>query len=472
MRKPLITSATACLLSASLIGCGGESNSAKVAKDLEQLLDQMDLLAYAEAPSEDNKLVYTKGSSVGGVTIPGSLSPDTAYIDQSLTLLPLADSIANNGNAHQKKIAQGIIASILADEGAYLIGVSQASYQQAAGEVAELNTQVDLLKEIIALDRALAGDRAAIIDTLKTGKINEDTSVAGINQFVNKAEEEQALQREVQAKLDALDQKIKAFRDKAAEFEALELKLDSEARGADRETRFAKLDKATTAAAEAELASTEAELLKYDVAIQKDQLALSEAREQRDEAVIQELEAKVKKVEEERKLVADKLAELSQTRSKAASDLAVKFDRLDAVVQAAGFDRMADAADRLEKAEQAFTAASPGGKARLEEMSMYVLHARALQQQAVSARSYSATLASLAAAGPEALGSGLHGKLTTRIGDMQALEQDVVAAAGELDQAASGLTASIAENADASTDEGKLALDMIKTYQNLIGSVK
>ena len=90
MRKYLTASLIACLASATFVGCGEKTQEAQVSEQLEQLLDQMSRLQYADAPSEGNELVYTLGKEVNGVQVPGSTRFEAAYLDQALALLPLA----------------------------------------------------------------------------------------------------------------------------------------------------------------------------------------------------------------------------------------------------------------------------------------------------------------------------------------------------------------------------------------------
>lgn len=184
--------------------------------------------------------------------------------------------------------------------------------------------------------------------------------------------------------------------------------------------------------------------------------------------VVGALEMKIEQIKLERQRVADKLAEIESDRQAVLSDFSAAFKKHDAMTQAAGFDRMTAAIDALKQAELAVQAS--GNNTEMELMSVYLLHARALHQQSVSARLYRTTLESIAAAGPQLLGGDLHAAITSRVQDMQGILTQVAAASGELQSAANAPTASL-QNIDAESARGQIASRQLEVYQSLIDSL-
>ena len=169
MRKHLTASLSACLVTASFVGCGEKSQDVQVSEQLDTLLDQMSRLQYADAPAEGNTLGYTLGKEVDGVKVPGSIRFEAAYLDQALALLPQAEAIFKNGTPLQKQSASAIIGSIRTDEAAFLIDEAERSFQQGAKDVVALRRKLGLLREIQAIINTVAGDRCLIIVTDRPG---------------------------------------------------------------------------------------------------------------------------------------------------------------------------------------------------------------------------------------------------------------------------------------------------------------
>jgi hypothetical protein len=184
--------------------------------------------------------------------------------------------------------------------------------------------------------------------------------------------------------------------------------------------------------------------------------------------VIGLLEIKIAQIQLERKLVADKLAEIAADRDDVISEFSAAFAERDAMIQAAGFDRMAQAIETLKEAEEAIKGS--GRNVNLELMSAYTLHARALQQQSVSAKMYSTTLSAIAAAGPELLGSELHGMISGRVEDMNGLQGEAKAAVADLEAQASETISGL--STDAESAEGKVATRQLAIYQSLVANVQ
>lgn len=472
MRKTLIATATACLLSAALTGCGNQSSASQTADQLEELLDKMSAQLDAPAtPFEGNAGLYTNGTTVNGVEVPGVLSTEAAHIDQSLALLPMAQEIATSGNEQQQKAANSIIASILADEGSYLIGVSQSGYQQVVNELGEMRVRINLLEEIVALDRALSGDRAEEIDTYRTGKVDDNTSVQGINQLNEQAGTAKQAAEAARAELAKLTAKIDELSEKVAEFESVELKLSNDALGSEGKIKFEKLDQATSAWQEARSAEAEAEKLGLEAQMQEQQAKIAEVRQAGSEGAVAALEEKIGQIEAEKRQIADKLAQLDADRKKTIDTLTKAFNRLDNEIKVLGFDRMAKAQKKLAEANQALSSASLGSSADMEMLSIYLLQARSLQQQSLSARAYGALLSSLAANGPDVLGAGLHGALTKRIGEMNAKVAAIAANTGKLMQEAGIAIGNLATGVDPASPEGAAVLKNIDLFSTLISSV-
>lgn len=472
MRKTLIASCAACLLSTSLVGCGDKSTDAQYAEKLEALLEQMDQLDHAYLPVKGNTLTYTYGTTVQGVKLPGDGGFDAAYVDQFVALLPQAQDIASNGSAKQKESANSILASIFTSEGSYLLGSSELAFQKGNSDLVGLREQIAMLEDIIELDKAIAGDRAAIIDTIKTGKVTNGRSVEGIDQLTAKASADTQARDAALSELKKLSDKIDALNDKVAEYEALDLQLTNEARSSQAAAKFEKLDKATTAGYEAETAQAEAESLGIDVEIQQSTADLADNRKQRSETVIEQLSEKIAQVEAERRTVADKLAELQQSRTKAIEKITETFKSADAYIQAGGFDRMAKALELLKQAETAVAKAGLGSSAPIQQMSVYTLQARALQQQALSARAYASLLTSIAASGEVVLGDELHGMLSKRAAEMQTILEATTTGVTELDQTAGTTVAAVESGIDPDTPEGAEATRQITLYRSLLSSTR
>lgn len=484
MRKPLIASATTCLLALGCItGCGDQPSDAKVAEDLDALLYRMSTLETPLARFPENKKLYA------GTGPNAEISREAEYIDQAVALLPAAQSIAANGNDQQKSTANAIIATILTDEAAYLIGVAQTGYQQQVLKmvgykekiregteqektiyIAGLYDRIDLLREINQINQALAGDRSEIIDTIRTGKVDDNTTVQGIEQLSAQAQEADATATAINGKIRDLNNQIKQLQEDVAEYENLELKLSNEALSAQGKTHFDKLDQATTAAYEAETAASKAEALALNVALQTYRAEIAEGRSERNAAVVAELKAKVQQVEDEKKQIADRLAALENDRKKTVQALTAAFDQLNAEMKARGFDRMALAHQKLKEADTALKNAGLGSSAQLKQMGIYLLQARSLHQQALAASSYAALLESLAASGSDTLGKGLHDAMTARIRQMKEMDEAIAKQAAELKTQAEPTLSAIEGGADPSTDEGKATMQKTRVFRGLLAT--
>lgn len=546
-------------MTASFVGCGDKSQEVQVSEKLDTLLDQMSRLQYADAPVEGNTLGYTLGTEVDGVKVAGSTRFEAAYLDQALALLPLADEIKQDGTELQQQSANAIIGSIRTDEAAFLIDEAERSFQQGAREVVALRSKLSLLREIQMLNNAVAGDRAAIIETYRTGLAVPGAKVTGINGLQEEASASAELADQASADLSVYNEQLDELRDKVAEYEALELKLQGQARSSQAD-KFDKLDQATTAAKEGELAQAEAEKVEIDAWIaqrvstleefKRQQLAgtkqsspadllakleafLAEATQETNTStssdtyaallerltqakatagddtikaaafligmsefatesavdageramlakamntritnylgVIGVLEMKIAQIKLDRQRVADKLAEIEQDRKEVIADFSAAFAEKDALIQAAGFDRMSAAIDSLGLAADAVMGS--GSDSDMELMSVYLLHARALQQQSLSARAYLTTLSSIASAGPELLGSPLHATLTSRIDELNRMLNDIATASGELQTAAGSISMSIMSGLDTESPRGQIASRQAEVYQSLVTSL-
>jgi hypothetical protein len=546
-------------MTASFVGCGDKSQENQVSEQLEVLLDKMSRLQYADAPSEGNKLEYTLGKEVDGVKIPGSTRFEAAYLDQALTLIPLAEEIHQNGTALQKESANAIIGSIRIDEAAFLVDQAERSFQSGVNGVIALRSKVGLLRDIQAINKTVAGDRAELIATYQNGLQSGGTQITGINQL-QEAASTQALKAEQAAKdLAEYNGQIEDLQDKVAEYEALELKLIGQARSSQSSAKFDKLDQATTAAMEAETAQANAQKFEIDAWLaermtnlaefRRQQLAgekqssveslmakidgylaeaseetniptssdtytglaqiLAQAKSESNDSVLQSaafllgmseygtaaavdadqrrllvgamdqrvnsylgmigsLEMKIAQIKLDRQRVSDKLAVIDQDRQQVLTDLTAAFAQRDTMLQATGFDRMASAIISLKLAETAVKASGDGTD--MELMSVYLLHARALHQQRVSAQLYLTTLNSIATAGPELLGDTLHASITTRAKDMESLLGQVSASIGDLQTAAS-LPASTLLNLDAASPRGEIAVRQMEVYDSLMANL-
>ena len=559
VRKHLFASLSACLVTASFVGCGDQTQEAKVSDQLDTLLDQMSRLQYADAPTKDNTLEYTRGKEVDGIKVPGSTRFEAAYLDQALALLSQANEIEANGTALQKQSANAIIGSIRMDEAAFLIDEAERSFQLGAKQVVDLRSKLAVLREIEALNRAVAGDRAEVIAAYRSGVEAGDYKIIGIDQMQEQAGSAAATVSKASQDLAKTIAKITDLREQVTEYEALELKLSGQARSAQSTEKFDKLDQATAAAKEAETAQAMAQKLEIDAWISERVEQLAAFRRQRlagqpevdggqllskIDALIQEasqetnipsssdaytgiqqrlnqakegsgsdtekaavfllamsdfgtgatadqddrrrfvaamdkhiidqigvigaLEMKVEQVKIERQRVASKLVEIENDRQKVQREFSETFAKHDAATQVTGFDRMAAAIEALKQAEVAVQGSGKGHE--MDLMSVYMLHARALHQQSVSAQLYQTTLASIAAAGPELLGDDLHSAITARANDMQAMLDQAAAASGQLQEAASTPSASLL-TIDAESERGQIASRQLEVYQSLVDSL-
>ncbi|MGB0767945.1 MAG: hypothetical protein ACPGYV_09570 [Phycisphaeraceae bacterium] len=281
MRKPLTASLLTCLVATGLTGCGDKSAEKQVSEQLEELLAKLDQLEYADVPSEGNQLTYTLGAEVDGVTVPGSPTFEAAYIDQALTLLPLAKEIESKGTPLQKQSANAIIGSIRIDEAAYLIDAADYAFQRGAGEIVGLRSNIGVLREIELLDDAVSGDRSETIRVIEEGLRDGSVSIVGTNQL--KAESASAASAaETAGKAVAdINEKIESLRAQVAEYEALELKLSNEARSSQGGTKFDKMDQATAAARVSQIAQAEAESLELDAWINEQTARLGQLKAER-----------------------------------------------------------------------------------------------------------------------------------------------------------------------------------------------
>ena len=476
MRNTLKTKFSTCVLLAGVVGmtlgCEGPSQEQQTADKLQALLEKMDRLEYAAVALPENELVYTDGVEIDGVRLPGSNSFTAAYLDQALVLLPEAQDIAQTGNTPQKQSANAIIASILTDEGSYLTNEADEAIQKGTSQINLLRQGADMVKAILEHNKALAGDRAAVIDTLKTGKIGNGDSVQGINQLSEQVAAADKVATDARGKLAKAFEQIKQLREDSLEFESLDLKLTNESDAAKGSARFAKLEKATVAMKEGLLAEAKADSLTTDVAVLEGQAKLAERRKNLGQEVVNELEAKVANIKAERQTVADKLAQLDADRKAALQTLTGAYNEIDALMQVGGFDRMAKATDRFTKADEALDKAKSGNSSAFRQMSLYALHARSLQQQALAARTYAAMLGTLTAAGPDVLGPALHATITQRITQLEALDASVQAAATELDTKAASTLSTISSQVDAESTEGQTAGKLIESFRSLITAAK
>lgn len=473
MRTTLKTKLSTCVLITAmtgLIGCAEQTADQLTGEKLEQLIDRMDKLEYAFAPTKDNAQAYTRGETVNGVELPGRIAFDAAYVDESLTLIPLAQDIAQSGNAVQQQAAQSILASIYTDEAGYLINAADRVFQQQSGRFASLRSRAGLAKQVLAHNKALAGDGAVIIDTIRTGETGTGTTVDGIRQLSEQVDAAQAAYTEATNKLAQAREKIEELREEALEYESLDRQLTNEANASSSEERFPKLEKAAEAMTQGARAEAEANRLATDAELLENQAELAQTREQANQAVISELESKIEQIRAERELVAGKLAELDADRQAALKALAQAYNEMDAMMQVGGFDRMAKATEKLEAAGEAIAAANLSRSGELRQMGLYTLHARSLHQQGLAARTYAAMLSTLAASGPETLGSGLHEAITTRIEQMDALEASVKESAAELKTQAEP-TVSVMGGLDAESSAGQTASRLVELYRSLLDAV-
>lgn len=472
MRKPLITSLATCLITTGLTGCFEKSAEQKTADELEALLAQMEQLDYAAAPLEANSRTYANGTVVDGVILDGRYKYDALYIDQALALLPKAKQIASTGNDRQKQSANTLVASILTDEGAFLINAADRVFQSGSARIASLRDKSDLINEIIAHNTALAGDRAEIIDTIQTGEIGNGDKIDGLNDLKEQVNAADKAALAARKKLEDTLAEVARLEKRSAEYEAIELKLNSEARAATGPVMFEKLDKAVTAIKEVETAEATAQNLGAEAEITKDTAELQEAKRSATSDVIKELDNKVRQIMDERREVTDKLAQLRQDRSDALAALTDSYNEMDALMEVGGFQRMALAVEKLDEAGQAFADARLGPGSDLRQMSIYTLHARGLHQQALAAKSYAAMLSTIAASGPDVLGSELHTAIIDRISEMQALGTAVAKAATELDQTTSSTVSAVQSAVDNETKQGLIAKTQVELYRTLTGVAK
>lgn len=557
MRKHLIASLSACLVTATFFGCGEKTQEAKVSEQLDTLLDQMTRLQYAEAPVKDNALAYTMGMEVDGVKVPGSTRFEAAYLDQALTLIPKAEDIVKQGTALQKQSANSIIGSIRTEEAAFLLDEAEQSFKIGAKTLVELRSKLAVLRAIQALNNSVAGDGAEMIETYRTGLSVGGDEVDGINAMQERAGKAAGVASDASKELESYNEQIADLRKKVTEYEALELRLAGQARSSQSSDRFDKLDQATAAAKEAQTAQAQAQKLEIDAWISERVNNLAEFKRQRlagqpdvavgqlfgnldahlqaaatetnipsssdvyadlakllseakngsgdstmkaaafmqamsnfgteaaadldqrallvaamdkrilgDIGIIGSLEMKIAQIKLDRQRVADKLADIEADRKAVQKELLAAYSENDKLTQAAGFSRMAKAIEVLNMAEEAVKGS--GNKVDMELMSVYMLHARALHQQSVSARLYTTTLSSIAAAGPDLLGSELHGKMTARVQDMQSLLSQVATALTELQAVASVPAANL--NADGETKRGQIASRQLEVFDSLIES--
>lgn len=264
MRKHLTASLTACLLSASLVGCGDEPKDVQTSKKLDALLEQMSLLQYADAPVQGTELAYTLGQEVDGVKVPGSTRFEAAYLDQALALLPLADEIKAEGTDLQIQSVNAIIGSIRTDEAAFLIDEAERAFHAEAHNVVALRHKLGVLRNIQALNQSVAGERDEVIETYRTGMSIGGATVIGINGLEEKASAEASIASQASQDFAKYNDQIADLREKVSEYESLELKLTSQARSSKAPDKFDKLDQATSAAKEAQLAQAEAQKFEID----------------------------------------------------------------------------------------------------------------------------------------------------------------------------------------------------------------
>ena len=560
MRKYLTASLIACITTTSLVGCGQKSQDVEVSEQLNALLDQMSRLQFADAPIEGNELQYTLGKEVNGVKVPGSSRFEAAYLDQALALLPQAEDIKSKGTDLQKQSANAIIGSIKSDEAAFLMDEAERAFQRGARDVVALRSKLGVLREIQAVNSAVAGDRAEIIETYQSGLQTNGANIVGIDGLKEQADASAELAGKASADLAVYSQQISELVDKVAEYEALELKLQGQSRSAQASDKFDKLDQATTAAKEGELAQSAAQKLEIDAWVaervaslesyKRQQLAGDEQASTADllgkldgflvEAsaetnipsnsdtyaglaqllerakgatgdnvlkaagfllamseygtspaadlderarlaaavdsrvdgylgVIGALEIKIAQIKLDRQRVADKLAEIEKDRQAVIAAFSSAFAEDDAFIQAAGFDRMSAAVESLKVAQEAVERSGSGNE--MELMSVFTLHARALQQQNLSARSYTTTLLSIASAGPELLGDALHQTIAARANEMQVLLGQVSVATGNLQTAVSTMPAGLTAGLDAETTRGQIAMRQAEVFQAIMDSL-
>ncbi|MEM6259915.1 MAG: hypothetical protein AAGI37_16710 [Planctomycetota bacterium] len=558
MRKYLIASLSACLVSACFVGCGQKSQEVVVSEQLESLLDQMSRLQYADAPSTKDR-PYSDGAEVNGVMVPGSTRFEASYLDKALALLPQAEAIKQNGTPIQIESANAIIGSIRIDEASFLIDEAERSFQASTREVVALRNKLDVIREIEALKRTVAGDRTQVIETYQTGLRAGTANIIGIDGLKEQATAAGAEASSAGADLARHSEEISKLREQVVEYEALELKLTGEARSSQSTIKYDKLDQATAAAKEAETAEMLAQKTEIDAWISQRVSTLAEFKRQQlagDEqgstdgllakldgfladasqstntpsgndaydglaallaeakaapgndatkaasflldmseystqaapnsdvrqtlvmamdqlvngylGIIGTLEMKIAQISLERQRVSDRLAEIDQDRAAVLAEFEADFAEHDAMIRAAGFDRMAAALESLKIAEEAVVGSGKGTD--MELMNVYMLRARALQQQSVSAQLYSTMLSSIVSAGPELLGTDLHTAISSRALEMQNLLAEVKAAADDLQISVSTPAAALA-GLDPETTRGAIAARQMEVYDGIMASL-
>lgn len=184
--------------------------------------------------------------------------------------------------------------------------------------------------------------------------------------------------------------------------------------------------------------------------------------------VIGLLEMKIAQIRLNRQRAADKLAENESDRQQIIQELIAGFDKHDKMLQAAGFARMRVAIERLDQAEAAVQGS--GNDNEMDLMSVYLLHARALHQQSVSAQLYYTTLSSIAEAGPELLGEDLHTAVSGRATAMQNLLAAVKTEVLDLQGKASDPAAAV-QGLGQESDRGQIATRQLELYNALMTSL-
>lgn len=185
--------------------------------------------------------------------------------------------------------------------------------------------------------------------------------------------------------------------------------------------------------------------------------------------VIGTLQMKIAQVKLKQERVADQLAAIEGHRKAVISDFAQAFSEKDTEIEIAGFDRMAASVEVLTQAIEAVKGAGSGHETDL--MSLYMIHARALQQQKFSAETYLTLLSSIAEAGPGLLGESFHATLRGRIAGLEARLDQVAEAVAPLQANGDTLAAGLMVGLDPESDRGKLSLAQIDIFQSLIESL-
>ena len=445
MRKTLTAILLSSACSFTLLGCGEKPADFESGQKLDAVIADFEALRHTDLPFEGNTfaLTYMEQIEVPGasdsrtqikVPVRGSYSDSAVLSDQRRALIPRVEELLTSPNDTHKKIAHRMLATIYADEAMHLIAQTYIDAQRANVEILQIDKTA---REAISLT-GVKQQELETLDTLitatRTGRLNDKAISFGLSDYQAKVEDAKNARIEAQKKLDEITAKIQAQQDivDKASREALQLRSKSQST-LDAKDRYILDTKAIDAESRKELARATIDfyIAKPDTSdgdafsvleIAQKNVEAEKELESRLTAEINRTQDRLAELEKQKEAVRDQLDALIEQRSPLAVQMKEDFERVDAQMMAAGFERMNRALELIKKSKEHLEQAGSDQETTTAKLAgLYVLKARLVLQYELAATYYLHHLKRIHGYGQAVLGGEFSRAIETRMGDVLAI---------------------------------------------------